>query len=623
MKKLLVIWFFIITPYSVLFINTAEGVQTYYWRERYAKKLSVRILRERAKVLLFSVTPWDEISHAVGKMSEGEDAKVTLDALRAIITGSDDDSEVREAIYRSGLIYEMLGFYPEALGNYKRLLRHYPDGMAAWKARLRMAYVDLVNNLSSGSGLGGVIVSFYSIYRDSNDPLVWKEALAGYAIALHESGDYAAAEEVFRKIDGYTKWVPTFSLFRAGNYMLTDQYEEAWNLFQLYTGKKDMPDLVSYSLLKLGDLSVLKGKTGMARDYYKRILESVQQRSEMWAAATLAIAELNMERGDLNGAKGLLNDILEYQVSDEFRSATLYYLMDISMRKGRKEEYADYAVDFLKDNITPEMERSVREVLTDTIEELVLLAHTDGNYEKILSLYYDKNEFMSDDTLAIVGDVFHRSGLPAEAVAIYEKIERKDEKIMERLVDAYIMQDDLEEAMAALEHIASDEKYGREGLPMVLRQLGDMNFRRKKYSEALRIYTRVYELSYDPGLYLKLAMTYRFLGKKKEALKVYRALLDKESGGAVEVEAHTGIGDIFYSMGKWKAALSAYKLAVEEGSDLDMTWAFYRLGEINRIMNSKEAAIDAWQKVANKDKGYIGKLARERLKEVDLWELKM
>lgn len=585
-----------------------------------------------------------------------------------------------EAIYLIGLIYEGLGFYPEALGNYARIsVRRDGGGVFYRKAMLRTAFVNLMKTVEGGdiALLEETSDRFYGVYRESSDPAEWEEALAGYAVTLYESGDHADAEDVFRKIDGYIYLHPAYGFSRAENYLRAGEIEKAKDAFQRLSAQYGEGGLLQYIFLRLGDIAVMEGKEKDGELFYKRLTEDVKETEDGKEKKTfasplpgdapvmgkMALSELYMNEKRAESVN-ILKDMMSMPLPSEVRDAALVYLVNLSRAEGLYRDTLAFSKEFLSRPGPGKAE--VKAVLDDTLYLIISGAHERKDYTGVMEVYYGNREFIKDKRiLFMAAESFLNAGLADEAAAIYGRLMNPQGGLVGRrgrqgrldgwgdagasigLARCRIMKGDGAGAADALRAVRPSDRPGRLDSPQgglvgrkeqalladAFRLLGDLHLRKGEYGEALSAYSEALKGMDKPEIYLKKAHAHVLRGEEERAVDIYldviKRLSIKDGWSAVKdaatmgAKAFLGLGDAYYSMKRWKDSLDSYGRGIG-GADADKEEKIrvrYRMGEANFFTGNVEEAVSAWQEVVKEDRdGYMGRLADERLKEVDLWQ---
>lgn len=598
--------------------TVVEGVEKGEWRSYYRRKAFVTVLEINRERLLAHGDYSSSVRKALELARKGQAIKgmKILDQLRI-----EERAVADEAIFAGGLIYEYLGFYPEALGMYERLANKETSPFHT-KASLRKAFLELRKGLEREDRRTMRRLSrlFYSIYRKAELPENWIEAILGYGVTLYELGYYRYAEDAYGKIESFLEGRPDYCLFRAENYLKMGRVEEARDYLKKAAREIKTPFLLSYIMMRFGDTYVERKEYKEAEGIYGKTFEARKPPDEGWVMNAMALAELYQRMGKEKEALSLLEGLAERDIDPFIREIAFYRLVRTLWRRGvydRALELSKRFKDFFPDS---DKGGEITRILNGSLRKVLSRAYREGRYVDIIFLYYrDGRVLKEDQTLFLVGKAFLEMGLPNEAITVFERIEKKTPSYLLAMARAYILTGKEQDALKVLERLDGRRERGEEWTETYI-LLGDMYRRKKELDKAIRAYEKARKRSKDGGLLIKLAALYRLTGKERMALKLYRDVLDTSSRMKDRQEALTGMGDIYYSMRRWEEALTSYKRALPELKGEDRLWALLRMGEIELRFGRMEEARARFKEVAKEDKTYLGRLGEEGLKEVDVWE---
>ncbi|MBI5327946.1 MAG: hypothetical protein HZB80_06620 [Deltaproteobacteria bacterium] len=590
------------------------------WRDYYRKVSAAEMLKSVPKNILINHTSKSpDITNAIqtAMQGKGHDAVMTL-------IGNIDE----EVIFIGGLIYESIGFYPEASGSYERLIQYYPKGNFYRKALLRQSFINLVKGLKMDSAalIREASNGFYKVYKESNDPLEWEDALAGYSITLYESKDYQYAEEVFQKIEGHILSVPAYQFCRAENYMKTSKISEAKGLFQKLYEQYAETNFAPYLRLRLGDIEIIQGRENSGEKFYKKIIEYADKTitHDPLVMGTLAVSELDMKRKKNSDAIKALKKLLEEPSASPAKAAAVFYLIKLYNMERFYGEAISLSKRFFSMYPSSPWKGDVGKVLDGVIWTLVSGAYKKGDYHLTAKTYYENKGLIKDkEMLLLIGQSLLMLALPDEAVTVYKSIpDKKDAGVRRGLAKGFIMKGDIKKGEEILNSISPRSKEEKMEIAMIFMSAGDFHFRKGEYDEMLKAYYNAGKNGLnEQEFYLKSAQLYRFLDKKDDAIKSYQNIINLTAGEYIKAKAFIGIGDVYFSMKRWGDAVKAYTNGVKSIEDKDERMqVIYRMGEIYMSLGNNKEGVKAWEEVAKEDKGYLGRLADERLQVVKAWE---
>lgn len=625
MKSVLVKFLiFLLLAFYITPSNAFAGQSS--WRDYYSRTYLVEALKIGTTAYLMGYgAAAADINKAVEFVKDGKGQEAVKELM-----GSTSD----ESIFIKGLIYEVMGFYPEAVGNYARLIQFYPDGKFFRKANIRSAFIKLINGLKTDSIplVKEASRGFYDVYKKSDEPEEWKDAIAGYAITLYILDEGHYAQEVFKKIEGYISLNPSYQFFAAENYVKIGKVTEARVLFQKLAETQKGSGIIPYINLRLGDIALLENNDVQAELFYKGVQEHAKSPSDTGTSeasgivnmGTMALAESYMKKGKNSQAIKLLKDLLEKSIDVRVNDSADYYLIKLLKSEGGLQEALLRTRKFLASYPMSLWKKDVEKVRDDIIYRAMADAYQNANYQKVAKYYYENKGVIKDDRLVeMAGDSFLNLNLPREAEVLYKSLmNRKTINASIGLAKSLIMGGDAKRTLEIINRVSASKGAVKTELAEVYHMLGDHYFRVKGYDDALKAYSLAYQNGMTkPELHFKIAHIYELLGKKNDAAKVYESLADSVSNEVVKTKAFLKLGDIYYTSKDWDSALSFYAKGVQFVGKGEERFRFiYRMGEANMNIGKRKEAVEAWQEVERDDKGYMGRLAHERLKEVNAWQ---
>lgn len=601
----------------------------------------MEMLKSGSKRVLLNYAPHQKsIEHAIQLIKNGKEQEA-LQTLQYIAT-TDGNTPNEEAIFVAGFVYEVLGLYPEAMGNFKRIIQNYSKGKLYRKAILRLAFINLGQGIRNGSNplIKDASEGFYKVYEESDEPLEWKDAMAGYALTLCELNINQYAEEVFQKIDKHISLNPLYQFYRAENYLKIGELQKAKVIFQKLPELYSEAVFLSYALLKIGDITVLEGKEKEGELFYKTIIQDnnrtmEQNNSEFISSdaavmGKLALSELYMNQKRSLEAMNLLKGLADGPASAQVKHISMLYFISISEAEGRYKDVLSTSKQVLSSSDSNTWKMDTKAVLDKTVSMLITDAYNKKDYKKVIRLYYDNRAFIKDKAiLMMAGEGLLNMGMPTDAEAVYQALrDGNDTRVSLGLCKSLIMNGDVKMAAAILKKIKPNGEKERMDRAGAFWSLGDLYFRNGEFNKALEAYSEAKSGLDKPELHYKLAQTYALLGEGGRASTIYSHIINNPSDQDIKAMAILGLGDVWYLMKRWEQALSAYTKGMEMitaqsasgivGEQHNLM-IIYRIGELHLMFGNNKQAVEAWDKVAKEDKGYLGKLAEERLKEVNLW----
>ncbi len=610
---------------SIFFLHTSYGtasalMESERWREIYREKLSSKIFRKHAETILHNYKAESaEIEETVSIARSG-DFRAALSQLLTMRgdVGKESLSE-REAIYLSGLINEGLGFSPEALGHYTRVIRHPQKGIIYQRVLLRRSFILLQQGVNEENArlIEKAGKLFYRLYRSAERAEIWREALAGYAVALSLAGKHDDAEVVFGEIEGFMDANPPFRFFRAENYIKMGRPDIARERFLVLKSVKEYPLMAGYAILRVGDIEVETGEREEAERRYKELLEVSGERGGR-IMGMMALAELHRGAKQHGEAVELLHRVLDEEVPYEVRDIALLYLVYAFEEKGNPKEVISNSRKLVLTGASTSWKGEARRILSDTLFSTVESAYSEEDYPEVIRIFYTHGPYIKEGrTRRLVADALLETNLPSEARKIYMGLGRGDNRgVPAKLIRTYIMEGEIERVEGDIRR-----NYAKKNseINLVLLEAGNLYMRRGAYDQAMVKYGMANNKLDFPDLLLKYAQLYTVTGKPERATGILKQLIKRYPDGEIAGRAYVVMGDAYYAMERWSNALEVYRRGVKDTLPDDTARIRYRMGRLNLMAGKLEEAVTIWEGLAGEDSGYYGRLAGESLKEAALW----
>ena len=570
------------------------------WRDVYRREVLVRAMEgEKGRLLEISLSP--AVKEALDLATEGRTVEA-FDALNLLRTRKDLREE---ATFATGLLYEFLGFYPEAIGMYRMA-----EGKGAFGARasLRRAFLEMRQAFLRGDGKAVRRLSrrFYDLYRESKEPDVWGDALLGYGLTLYELGYSRFVEDVYGKIEGLLQARPVYHISRAEVLFSLGRWKGSERHIEEALKGTDDPLIRSYLSMRKGDILVKEERDEEAERLYKEGISSEDAQGR--AINTMALVEFYEKKGMIENASTLLEELAKGDTPSLLKEAALSKLIDLSFKKKDYRKVLALSRTFF--NLFPDsgMKARARKTALTSLRRLLHTLYREKDYAGILALYYGNEDlFTQRDVLAIAGKAFLEVGIPDEAVRVLERAGRRDPSLLPSLAKAYILSGKVKEALGIM-----DGKDGKEWAGLYI-LLGDLYRREGKRKEALSYYSRAKGYVKDDPSALKLALIYRLEGRYDDALSLYRGYRGGE-------RPYLDLADTYYGLGRYEKAYSLYRDALPHLKGRERQWALLRMGEIDLILGKAGEGKGLFEEVMKDGDGYLSQLAKEGIKEVEIWE---
>ncbi|MFC1546648.1 tetratricopeptide repeat protein, partial [bacterium] len=483
--------------------------------------------------------------------------------------------------YFTGKCYEKMNKYLLAAGEYKSLIREYPESRYLLKA-------------------------YFSI-----------------AETLYDSSDYIAA------IDEYNKFVEMFpksrlkyyALYKIGcSYFKRNKYNEALSSFSSLISKTNLPVEVAVIVQYLiGETYYNLDNIDSAITNYKLCMQKYPETEEGIRSNYLAAWCYYYKKHYSEAENFLLKNIQKIPVNHILYNYAYFLLGNAQYMHNN---YQDALISY--QTVTDQCDKEELINLRDAAFGMLnLISYKLKDYRKIATEYhYVLNKIMPTPadsiwrmrTYFIVGDASYRLGYIDLAEKLFSKIAdiySKDDYIYSYALDSlawcYFKRDDYVEAEQYRKKIVDVLKNSDKKRPELEKsnyfELGNILFNQKKYMDALDYYetfiqvakgdTKIpetlyrlgrcyYRLEYfsnaiekwdeiavkhpqssiAPLAAYKVADTYFKAGKYSDAVKKYRFIISKAKGAKTEYkvkESYLRIGQSFFNAKNFRAAVTAFK----------------------------------------------------------------
>ncbi|MFQ5328799.1 MAG: tetratricopeptide repeat protein [Thermodesulfobacteriota bacterium] len=591
------------------------------WREVYREKVFSELFMRQAEMAIkgysSTIAEIDE-ALAIARSGELRGALSKLLVMRG--SGGGDSIRRREAIYLSGLINERLGFFPEALAHYMRVIRSPQKDTLYRRALMGRSFLLLregvreeKNRLIERAGR-----LFYRVYRAAEQPEIWQKALAGYGLALSFTDNNDAAESVFSEINSFLDGNPPFRFFRAENFVKLGRADLAMEPLLALKGDKASPVMAGYALLRVGDMAVESGDRAEGEKRYQELVEKTGDRAGQ-VMGMMAMAELHRGGEEYGKAVEMWRKVVDGEAPYEVRDIALFYLLRVSEDAGSAEDVLNNAKKLLLTGVSTSWKKEGRKALSDTLFSFIKSAYSEGNYGEAVSLFYKHGPYIKEGrTRRIVADALLEVNLPAEARKIYLGLERGEKMgVPVKLIRTHIMEGEVE---SVEEDMRRHYKKRSAEMNVALREAGDLYMRRGAYDLAMAKYAMANNKLDFPELILNSAHLYTMTGKPERANRLLGKLIKRYPDNDIGARAYLGMGDANYAMERWSDALKAYTRAGAKIRTDDGARIHYRMGRLNLMLGRRKEAVTIWKGLAGEDGGYYGKLAGESVKEAALWK---
>ena len=524
--------------------------------------------------------------------------------------------------------YTRLKFYPEAMGLYKRVASHYPDGPYEAKILLGKG-----NFFKARRMFESAEEQFTKAFKKANDDDDKAMATFELSIVLTHLGETLSAlklgEEAYEAWPRLVEKYAEATLMLGENYMSTGAYAEARETFNNLIVENQKSDVTAYLKIRIADSHLKEKKIAKAENGYSSL---ISENDDGMVFGKLALADLKINGPEKKMAEKLYKDI---ESSFPDHRLTEFVLFKIGMielgRKNYKEGFNilnDLLVRYPKGRLRGFVARFIRSSLRKMVNNI----HKDKKYLEIVRIYSENKKWFADEVLLLkVAEAFVEVNLPGEAKNVLRGVRKgiyTGNKLFWSGKVAYAGNDMERAERQLLGYVNKFPKsqYYREAQLL----LGDIYYRDEKYGDAVAQYSLIDLSGSSSGernyryMYLHAAKSFQEEGIFAKAVKYYRLAVkvapfkdgDVEAAKFLAV-AYSGLGSLYFSGGRYEDALQSYQegLGVEEklGISDESPWFLFRIGECYEKLKKKSEAEQAFNKVKELDNDLIGNLAGERL----------
>ncbi|HWP49210.1 MAG TPA: tetratricopeptide repeat protein [Candidatus Limnocylindrales bacterium] len=343
------------------------------------------------------------------------------------------------------------------------------------------------------------------------------------------------------------------------------------------TGSSEFSDKFLFPLLhlKLGELYLLTGKYGEAKNVYQSLLslgEKVSEpgkydptQKEVETLAHYGLAKVYQASGDFNAAVREYNEVLKSDLQPSLKTLAHRSIGQLYTEQGKYSEAIFEYQQALR--LNPEDEKSHLQLslayshlnqYPEAIKELKEAIQINPNYA---------------EAYQALGDVYFRQNKTYEAIEAYKQALQIRPEYPEALYGlglAYARRQANAEAIEQYQKVLQiDPKF-----PGVRTNLGLIYYRLGKYPEAISEFIQVLqEHPEDAWSHLGIGLVHAKQGHYSEAEAKYREILQINPNFA---PAHNHLGQVYAAQKKFSEAIAEYKKALE--LDLEYAEAHANLG---------------------------------------------
>ncbi len=560
----------------------------------------------------------------------GDDAKAdVLENIILFYTGKNERAALEEALrlkpgtgydalgwYLLGYRHEVKGFYPEALGYYRRVVEKTGQGAARANALFQIARISYFN----GDYEDAKAMFEEAIKAGSRRARAW------LADTLLIKGEFSRAGRLFEALnlsDSIAGLDPVTQMSMGDMAVINGDFKRARAIFEglkvRYSGDRL---LSTFFALKGADAFAAEGRRVEALEAYRKIKERLSM-EEDWAMATLSIADVYAAGDspeDLLNAYELYSSIAN---GGYLGSETAYMRMArTAYRAGRFEQALKDARNFPSgypsSRVKDEMEGLIGEIAEGWMNSL----HEAHDDYSVVRLYVDYGYAVPFGKKAavylIAGKSYSALGLDSDAVGLLDnaiRMGRPDvvEEAMITLADVYINQNDwlsAEKLVTAFKTRFPESKYkARANRSLLLAAFIKGDYRgaasfKVPGNDAEGLLTQA-------RAHLKLEGFLPAIAAFERALSALGGNGDKRA----VAEAHAGIGDANFALKRYSNAAKAYRLSLDfTADDRQRSWALYRMAQCWEKLDNdveKKAALEELKTIKGEFSGWAERVFKQ------------
>ncbi len=635
----------LLTPSRVFAIPDATHAmdpEKSIWRNYFRDKFFVDIHRSKSLVKLNELRSEDPTIEEAVKLRLESKWKDAINLLSERMLDSEVENQ-NELIYATALIFESVGLFTEAAGNYSRL-EGYTKGDELLNSKLRESFATSISAVkySSFAQLVEADMDLLRVFRRSEDPEIWSSALAGHAVILYIFNDHRSAEKIFEKLEDDDLLTSQYHFIRAENFMSLGYLDEAEFLFKRlldYALHNTMETFQSYIYLRLGDVAAIRGDLDGAEALYNKMKVDWELKpddpnfigDDHYIMRTMAAAEVSILKNKMAQALKLLGDVSTVEVPPTLgmkKSIDLYKIF-LYADSGLGDKAFEAAKHFLLIYGKTPWHGDVWEVIDNYIYKEFADSYATEDYFTIMKNYYKNIRYVRKRrSLLLAAEAFLENDLPTESKKIYEGLvsdvrgESLDIKAISGLIRSHILLRENGSAWKILKSFSARNDKERSFKINLTRAIADSFYRSGEYTDAIGAFVSVRKvLPFDAGLELKYARSLLLTSKEKESIRVYKDILKKSEDSSVHSEGLIGIGKASFELKRYGDGQRAFRKAADIAGEEERPRVLYMLGETSHKLGRRSDAKEAWRMSVETgmDSDYV-ELSRERLKEITQWE---
>jgi len=523
--------------------------------------------------------------------------------------------------YRLAKTYELMKYYPGAVGQYQSLIKKYPESPLVPEASYKIGeiyYTDgkyaqaeesLLNYLMKYRGRANAKKSYYMI-----------------AHAYYKDKQIGNADLWFR--DAQKKWssfkgVPKDILVDLGIHKMNlRRYDEAISSLSYYANIYPGGDKIKQVLWLLADAYRLNGQISSALIVHDRIIEKYPDEKDV-SESRIKMADLGIEKPGVKVFRAIssmdnykfpmdtYNDIIMKYATGDLAEQAMLQKAAALVKKDQKRKAADVYLEFL--SLFPESRRinEASRGLKSAASAIIDDYYAKKDYLAVAYVY-----FRSFGAVPLQEDEYPQVQKIASSlkelsfIEDYKNILQKylavarDEQIINKvsvdIAEGMIAQGKFDDAEKSLLSLLNKPAVKKSSLTITIRKnLADIAYKREQYAQAVANYEDVVKSGQElqnPGkIYTRFAHSLKEQKENKQALQNYLTAVkylsaEKREKGNVGI-AYSEIGDLYVKGDNLDLGVSMYNKAMENSATPDMKlWSQFLLGNTYLRLNKDQQA---------------------------------
>jgi len=519
---------------------------------------------------------------------EGEYRDAT-EIYREVLKGPEQNSAVKESVYRLGVSLYRMEDYGEAERELNIYLVHYPDGKYRKEAMLLFA-----ESAYKQKKWNDALTRYRGVKTEFPKTDEAKLAQIGEGWTLSKLGRDREAYNILKKVTsvgGEKKdWLTLGdAAYNAG------RFNEAISHYKNAAKEKPVREI---ALLKLGNTYFRKNRYKDANTSYDALIKEFPMgdlADDAYYKKACALRKL----GDYKDSNHTVSSLRKLYPSSEFIGKS--YLLS-------GDNYFNIG-DFDNAQIHYQKVVALLSIPEDTSAIVPVqgimksIQRKDG--EKRAAAFADtyierfKGTYFSERIRMLKGDMFYYSGDVLEAEKEYGRIENRKLKPVSLFYQAKSL-------LSLKKNAGAEEKLreiienfpGSSIVPKASLLLGKVLYEEKKYSESLTFLERITSMETEEDFevaYIK-SEVYLKLNYREKAIKTLKSLGDA-ANTKWKGKASVRLGDISLKDGKAKEALGYYEEAIKTGESVIITEAYFKKGKALAEQGNDNEALKTFLKV--------------------------